>query len=88
MKPYVVACKGCKKRLVDPKDKLIYVVRSVQKPRNKKEDSGEYWCGQACLDRHDPVRKEAIAANLEAGLALPQKLYPASRRQTGPRKSC
>ena len=80
MKPYVVACKGCKKRLVDPKDELIYVVRSVEKPSNKKTDEGEYWCSQRCMDRRDPVRKEAIAANLEAGLALPQKLYPASEK--------
>ena len=57
---YIVACKGCGKRLRDPLDNPIYVVWSVEKPVNKKTDEGEYWCSQSCMDKNDPVRKEAV----------------------------
>ena len=57
---YITKCKGCGKRLRDPADNPIYVVRSVEKPVNKKVDNGEYWCSQACMDTKDPTRKEAI----------------------------
>ena len=56
---YIVNCKGCGKRLRDPLDNPIYVVRSVEKPINQLQDNGEYWCRQACMDKHDPTRKEA-----------------------------
>ena len=59
MRQYICYCKGCRKRLRDPEDDPIYVVRA-KKPRNKKTDEGEYWCSQKCMDRHDPVRREAI----------------------------
>ena len=66
---YIVACKGCGKRLRDPADNPIYVVRSVEKPINQKVDNGEYWCSQACMDRNDPTRKEAkeVWKNINAG---------------------
>ena len=57
---YIVKCRGCGKRIKDPVDNPIYVVRSVEKPVNKKKDEGEYYCNQACMDRNDPTRKEAI----------------------------
>ena len=56
---YIVKCRGCGKRLRDPEDNLIYVVRA-KKPRNKKTDEGEYWCSQKCMNTKDTVRKEAI----------------------------
>jgi len=59
-KQYIVKCRGCGKRLRDPADNPIYVVRSVGKPINQKTDEGEYWCSQKCMDRNDPTRKEAI----------------------------
>ena len=64
-KQYIVKCRGCGKRLRDPADNPIYVVRSVEKPVNKKEDSGEYWHSQACIDTNDPTRKEAIQSARE-----------------------
>lgn len=57
---YITKCRGCGRRLRDPDDNPIYVARSVEKPRNKKTDEGEYFCCQACIDRNDPTRKEAI----------------------------
>ena len=62
---YITKCKGCGKRLRDPADNPIYVVRSVEKPTNKKTDEGEYWCSQACMDTKDPTRKEAIQSARE-----------------------
>ena len=64
-KQYIVACKGCGKRLRDPLDKPIYVARSVKKPVHKKVDSGEYWCSQKCMDKNDPYRKEAKEMAIE-----------------------
>ena len=57
---YIVKCRGCGKRLRDPADNPIYVVRSVEKPINQKVDNGEYWCSQKCFDKNDPTRREAI----------------------------
>ena len=57
---YIVKCRGCGKRLRDPADNPIYVVRSVEKPTNKKTDEGEYFCSQKCMDKNDPHRKEAL----------------------------
>ena len=57
---YIVKCKGCGRRLSDPADNPIYVVRSVVKPVNQLVDNGEYWCSQKCMDTLDPTRKEAI----------------------------
>ena len=46
---YLCQCKGCRKKLRDPLDNLIYL-----------PDEDEYWCSQKCMDKNDPVRKEAI----------------------------
>ena len=79
-------CRGCGKRLRDPADNPIYVVRSVEKPSNKKEDSGEYWCSQACMNRHDPTRKEAIRNAREVGQQRNAHISP--RLQAGILLSC
>lgn len=88
MKQYIVKCKGCGKRLRDPGDKLIYVVRSVQKPINKKSDEGEYFCSQRCMDRRDPTRKEAIASMKDVEKDEQQTRLLSLWQRTGCQVSC
>ena len=54
---FICHCKGCGKRLRDPEDNPIYLVRD-----------NEYWCSQPCMNRNDPTRKEAIENAREAAL--------------------